>query len=82
MNSKYSNSSSATMIMLEEEITTMPDPWRCRVLTIPICIPAGSVQEGCAGMVQLNTENCSEGMQEECAPFTQWDRSYRGMIWL
>lgn len=47
MNSKHINSGSAMKIMLEEEITTALDPWRCWVLTIPILIPAGSVQEGC-----------------------------------
>lgn len=82
MNSKHINSGSAMKIMLEEEITTMPDPWRCWVLTVPICIPAGSVQEGCSGMAECNTENGSKGMHENRAAFTPWDRSCSVTVWL
>lgn len=82
MNSKHINSGSAVKIMLEEEITTMPDPWRCRVLTGPICIPAGSVQEDCSGMAECNTENVSRSMHENRAAFTPWDRSCSVMVWL
>lgn len=82
MNSERINSGSAMKIMLEEEITTMPDPWRWRVLAIPICIPAGPAREGCSDVVKCNTESRGEGMHGEHAPFTPWDRSYGVMVWL